>query len=50
MAICYQTFVAQGDYEVELKAKDDDGETLFCMLVDFSIKPLWAHSIRSAHT
>jgi hypothetical protein len=27
----------QGDYRVQLKAKDDEGNILFCMLVDFSI-------------
>ena len=29
----------QGDYQVKLQAKDNDGEELFCMLVDFTIKP-----------
>jgi hypothetical protein len=29
--------ILQGSYEVQLQAKDDDGNVLFCMLVDFSI-------------
>lgn len=44
--------VVQGDYEVKLQAKDDEGEELFCMLVDFTIKPpslsSFAKSIREA--
>jgi hypothetical protein len=39
--------VLQGDYEVRLKANDDAGDTLFCMLVDFTIQPGWAKGIRN---